>query len=353
MRKIYVNGRFLSQPITGVQRFALEMCKALANHGFEVVILSPSESKIKSVNNCTIKKFGVLNGILWEQIELLFFLLWHKKPLLINFGASGPIFYSNRIVTIHDISYYINSKWFSWWYSAYYKLVTPIFTRLSKKVITVSEFSKNEIIKKLKIDAQKIVVINNAVSQDLKEIMQTENYNAEKYILSVGSLDPRKNISKLVEAYKMSEISNEFKLLIIGRTAPMFNIKLEKDIKSMSLGYVTDDELAKLYRNATLFVYPSLYEGFGIPPLEAMAFGCPVVLSDIPVFREIFEDAACYVDPHSLNSIADGINLVIHDEQYRAQLIKKGLEIQKKYSWDTSAKKFIEIVFFENIFNNS
>jgi len=341
MQKVYINGRFLVEHITGIQRFAYEMCKAMIDNGFEIIILAPKKIRADYKLNCRIIQLGIFPGVLWEHLDLLFFLWRHKCPLLINFGSPGPLFYRNRIVSIHDITFYINPKWFSWWYGAYYRLITPIFTRLSKKVITVSKFSKSEIIKKLNIDSNKIIVINNAVSHDLKNSQSIINANNEKYILTVGSLDPRKNLKKLIEAYKLAGLENELKLIIVGKGSAMFNMELSEDIKNNMTGYVSDKELANLYSRATVFVYPSLYEGFGIPPLEAMSFGCPVVLSDIPVFREVFGDAACYVNPLSKESIAEGIQKVFRDLDYRKTLVERGYNKVQQYSWDNSAKKLI------------
>jgi len=157
-------------------------------------------------------------------------------------------------------------------------------------------------------------------------------------------MDPRKNLARLVEAYNQTGLSNEIKLVLAGRINPIFNMKLPVEIIVRSAGYVPDEELASLYENATLFVYPSLYEGFGLAPLEAMSLGCPVILSDIPVFREIFGDAACYVDPCDTRSISDGILRVLTDETYRNELIRKGLEKARQYSWKRSAEKLAGLI---------
>ena len=344
MAKIYINGHFLTQTMTGIQRFSYEMCKALIDNGNEIILLAPKKISKEYNLKCRVIQFGVFSGVIWEHIELPIFLLKNKNPLLLNFGSPGPIFYSNRIVTVHDISFHIHPEWFSKVYGTYYRLITPIFTRLSKKVITVSEFSKNEIKNWLKIPDDKIVIIYNAVSESIKKNLSKPSINYGKYILTVASLDPRKNIAMLVEAYEQTGIENEIKLVLAGRSSPLFNMKFSEKILSNSVGYVSDEELVSLYENAIIFLYPSLYEGFGIPPLEAMSLGCPVILSDIPVFKEIFGDAACYVNPNSSESIRDGILAVLNNESYRKELIIKGFEKAKKYSWKSSAEKLTEII---------
>jgi glycosyltransferase involved in cell wall biosynthesis len=247
-------------------------------------------------------------------------------------------------VTVHDLSFVIHPAWFSKSYWLYYRLATPVFTRLSKKVITVSECSKNEIIRLIGIPDEKIAVIHNAVSGAIRNQQPPGTGKQGRYILSVASLDPRKNLARLVDAYKTSGIDKEINLVIAGRTDPIFNMDLTREITAHSIGYVTDDELSFFYENATLFVYPSLYEGFGIPPLEAMSLGCPVILSDIPVFREVFGEAAHYVDPLDTKSIRDGIVRVLNDEAYRMELIRLGHERVKLYNWERSADKLTSII---------
>ena len=343
-KPIFINGRFLTQEMTGIQRFSYEICKALIDKEPGIVIIAPKKIRKEYRLKCRIIRFGIFTNTLWEQVDLPLFLVKHKNPLLLNFGSPGPIFYPNRIVTIHDLSFYVNPAWFSKSYRFYYRVVTPVVARMSKKVITVSEFSKNEIIRLIGIPEEKITVIQNAVSSVIRK--QQSNGTGEKgrYILSVTSLDPRKNLARLVYAYKMAGIETEVQLALAGKSDPVFNMELTGEILAHSAGYVPDDELSSLYENAALFVYPSLYEGFGIPPLEAMSLGCPVILSDIPVFREIFGDAAHYVDPLDTGSIRDGILQVLNNEAYRTELIRRGHERVKLYSWERSADKLYSII---------
>ncbi|HOY31100.1 MAG TPA: glycosyltransferase family 1 protein [Bacteroidales bacterium] len=344
MNKIYINGHFLTQKMTGIQRFSYELCKALTAGGAEVILLAPRKIRKEYQLKCRIIKFGLFSGVLWEQIEFPLYLLTRKKPLLVNFGSPGPLFYKNRIVTVHDITFYFHPEWFSKVYGTYYRLITPVFTRLSKKVITVSEFSKTEIQRWLSIPDEKFVIIHNAVSGTLTNNLSAKALQKGRYILTVASLDPRKNLDTLVKAYENSGIAKDTKLVLAGRSSPLFNMKMSEEILANSVGYVPDNELASLYKNAMAFVYPSLYEGFGIPPLEAMSLGCPVVLSDIPVFREIFGDAACYVDPLSTDSISAGIVKVLSDDAYRKELIRRGYQKALQYSWEKSAQKLSDTI---------
>jgi glycosyltransferase involved in cell wall biosynthesis len=344
MSAVYINGRFLTQRMTGIQRYANEICKALTRSGVEIVILAPRKTREEYRLTTPVIRFGVFSGILWEQADLPLFLLRRKRPLLVNFGSPGPLFYANRIVTIHDMSFRVNPGWFSKSYYWYYRIATPVFARRSKKIITVSVFSKNEIVRMTGIDGDKISVIHGAVPEPFSSRSSRAPVTRVPYILSVSSLDPRKNLERLTEAYKQTGLEKEFRLLLAGAGDPVFHAGPSGDVMVHSLGFVPDEELAALYENASLFVYPSLYEGFGLPPLEAMSLGCPVVLSDIPVFREIFGDAAHYTDPYDTGSIRDGIVKILKDDNYRESLIRRGKEKSKEYSFERSAEKLAAII---------
>ena len=159
-------------------------------------------------------------------------------------------------------------------------------------------------------------------------------------------MDPRKNFVRLVEAFNNID-DKSVKLYIIGMQFKAFNTpdmaKLKNDNVALP-GYVSDEELGKLYQNALFSIYPSLYEGFGLPPLESMTFGCPVISSDIPALREVDGDAVLYADPFNIHDMTEKMNRMLQDENLRTELRIKGLEQVKKYSWEKSAKKVMEII---------
>ena len=144
--KIYINGRFLTQSYTGVQNYSLLYSRILAEHyTSDIIILIPKFSKIKISFPHKIKKIGINVGHLWEQIDFPIYLRLQKSPLLINFGNSAPLFYSNKFITIHDLSIYINKSWYTFVYRNFYKFLIPNNIKRCKKIITVSKFSRNEI----------------------------------------------------------------------------------------------------------------------------------------------------------------------------------------------------------------
>jgi glycosyltransferase involved in cell wall biosynthesis len=169
-----------------------------------------------------------------------------------------------------------------------------------------------------------------------------------RYIMGAATLNRRKNLEGLIRSFLGIE-DRDVKLIVVGASdARIYGRDLElgellRDERIVLTGYVTDAELASLYRNALTFVYPSLYEGFGIPPLEAMSLGCPVITSNTASLPEVCGDAAHYVDPRDVPGITDAIDLLLRDEAYRRELSAKGIERAKLYDWKRSAERFLEI----------
>lgn len=336
MKKIYINGRFLTQNITGVQRYAIEIVKALddylnnndLNNQYEFEIVAPKNIKQKlELKNIKIKQVGFLKGHLWEQLELP---LYVRNKFLFNFCNCAPLLKKNQIVTIHDAAVcavpQAYSKAFRYWYKFMYKILT---VRLNK-IFTVSEFSKKELHKYFNVPLEKIEVTYNGIDH-MKNIKPNEKifskFSIEKnnYVLAVSSLNPSKNFKLILETAKqMPEVNF---VIAGGSNSKVFKdqgYEITSNIKF--IGYVTDEELVALYKYAKCFVYPSIYEGFGIPPLEAIYFDCPVILSNIDVFHEIYRNSNIYVK--DLNELKIKIKNI--DE------IDKLYSIKSKYRWSNN-----------------
>ncbi|WP_283685938.1 glycosyltransferase family 1 protein [Dysgonomonas sp. Marseille-Q5470] len=345
-----VNGRYLTQKATGVHRYAFEICNKLHEMGVDFHVAVPNEIHPDYKFNFKVVKCGSLNTHLWEQISLPRYLKRIGSPLLISFTGCGPLNYSNQIMTIHDVSHERYPEWFSKNYYRFYHYMMPRIGKKAHAVLTVSEFSKKEIVDTLGINSEKIHVVHSNVpfhnKPSREEILNfTRNPEAERYILAVSSMDPRKNFVRLVEAFDKIK-DKSVKLYIIGMSFKAFNTPdLQKLIgENVHLpGYIPDEKLQTMYQNALLSVYPSLYEGFGLPPLESMTYGCPVINSDIPALREVSQDAALYVDPYNVEDITQKIEQLLVDEPLRKELQEKGLLQIKKYSWDKSAKQVYEL----------
>lgn len=348
---IYINGRFLLQEQTGVNRFAYELCRALREIGIDFTLLCP-HGDIKEcydVVGFNLKRCGRGHSHVWEQLFLPFFFNKIKgEKILINFTGIGPVAVKRKIMTIHDLAFMVNPKWYSFVYALLYRLLTPLSAYTSMKILTVSEFSKNEIMRFLSVRSEKIEVIYNAVSPFFKIPVSHKPTN-KKYILAVSSIDPRKNFAMLLQAFSMLS-DDTVELYIVGGQNAIYATSIKELCENIPagkikwLGRVTDSELKSLYANALCFVYPSLYEGFGIPPLEAMACGAPTIVSDIPPIREVCGDASLYINPLDKKDIAEKISLLVSNEKLRNQLREKGDKRCLQFDWVASAQKLCTVI---------
>ncbi|WP_291255429.1 glycosyltransferase family 1 protein [Fusobacterium sp.] len=337
MKKIVINGRFLTQQITGVQRVAHELVRELDDlvkiEQLEVVILAPKNILFENLyKNITIKKIGFLKGHLWEQLELPLYTFF-EKGLLINFGSTAPII-NTGIVDIHDISFRVNPEFFSKKFSWYYRILIWILVRTSRKILTVSEFSKKEIIKYYGVYEEKIKVVYNSwehilrIKEDMS-ILKKFNLQKKNFYLAVSSIAPNKNFKYIVE---LAKLYPEKQFAIVGKknTEVFGDLGIDNIENLVWCGYVSDEELKGLYMTCRGFIFPSFYEGFGLPPLEAMGCGCEeIYVSNTSCLPEIFEDSVYYLNPNKVEKILD--------------LKEIKTNILEKYSWRKSTDKLLEI----------
>jgi glycosyltransferase involved in cell wall biosynthesis len=232
-------------------------------------------------------------------------------------------------------------------------------TKRAERILTVSETSKADILRYCDVPAERIIVVYNAIDERFATppaaeavARVRERYQLDgPFALYVGNIKPHKNLERLIDAFNLVRRSGfeRLQLLIIGDQISKYPRlrravdahKLHKHVRF--LGFVADDTLAALYRLATVFVFPSLYEGFGLPPLEAMASGTPVVTSNRSSLPEVVGDAAVLVDPYSSASIADGIQQVLGDAALRQTLVARGLARAKQFSWEPSIRRIHEV----------
>ncbi|MED4270806.1 glycosyltransferase family 1 protein [Geobacillus stearothermophilus] len=355
--KIYINGRFLTQSLTGVQRYASEVVKQIDlmleknlidNNIYKFILVTPND-KLNNLNlkHIKIKSVGKLKGHLWEQFELPFFC---KDGILLSLCNVGPVLKRNQLVTIHDAAVYAVPDTFSFSFRIWYQILLRLLGKVSKKIITVSNFSKKELIKYAKINEKKIKVIYEGAEHILNNnhdysILEKHHLKKRGYVLAVSSLNPRKNFKTLIKAFKEPILNNlNLDFVIAGPKPEKLFAKIKnfenKDFKY--LGYVTDSELRTLYENALCFVYPSLYEGFGIPPLEAMLCGCPVIVSNQTSLPEICGNKALQCNPMDSNDIAKKILLIYSNDELRKKLIIDGKTHARNFSWSSCTKELIK-----------
>lgn len=345
-----VNGRFLTQKASGVHRYAFEICNEFYKLGIDFYVVTPKEiNSDYKFEFKTVVCGSIKNGHFWEQICLPRYLKKNGNPLLISFTGCGPLFYKNQIITIHDLSHEIHPEWFSKGYYTYYHFMLPRIAKKCKAILTVSEFSKKEIIDCFNISPDKLYVVHSNVPfRETPTREELENYvkpdNVERYILAVSNMDPRKNFSRLIQAFHLLK-DKSIKLYIIGMKQKAFNdVNIESTENIYVPGFVNDEQLKVMYQNALLSIYPSLYEGFGLPPLESMTFGCPCIVSNIPALKEISGDAALYVDPTNIEEIAHIIEYLLNDKLVQEDLKEKGYKQITKYSWRTSALQVLDVI---------
>lgn len=352
--KLYVNARFLTQKMTGVQRFALEISLMLQKEmGDQIVFLVPNNSRVDETirQKFPLTIVGKHKGYLWEQIELPRYLQKKNNPLLINLCNAAPIFYRNKFCTIHDVAYLKFPKSYSKSFLAIYKFMVPRLIRSSRHIFTVSNFSKQEITSNYPKDVRgiNISVVYNAVDNKFKYTPES-NLKQRPYLLAVSSVNERKNLHRVLEAFiRLENMAKDTELYIIGdlKSGSFKTLKFDKYLanpKIRFLGRIDDQELIKYYSNAIGFIYPSLYEGFGIPPLEAQSCGCPVIVSNVTSLPEVCEDSALYCDPYSVESIKIAVVKLLSDETLRADLVQKGYQNVNRFSWQSSAAKVLEAI---------
>lgn len=273
-----------------------------------------------------------------------------------------PFFVPKKIkiaTIIHDISFNFYPQFIKKSDLFFLKTLMPMSLRRADKIIAVSQFTRDEIINYYKINPEKIECVYNAVSEDFmsqditKERIKKvrEKYELpEKYILYIGTLQPRKNIPALIEALTLLKEDNDLNLVIAGGKGHNYDKHIDEMLTKSNLvnkvffpGYIEEVDKATLLNSAQIFIFPSFYEGFGVPILEAMWAGVPVIISDIPPHREIAQNSAIYFDPENIIELAQKIKEVLKNSDLKSSLLLKGKEQVKKFLWKNSAQKIREI----------
>ena len=271
-----------------------------------------------------------------------------------------PLIRCRSVVTIHDCIHLMFPQYLpSRLAYVYAKASMWSASRKANRILTVSEASKRDILRFFNVAPEKVAVIHNAIDERFMSPADPERMGLVRqryqldhpFVLYVGNIKPHKNIERLIAAFGRARIHgpDHLKLVIIGDEISKYPAlrqsvhkhKLDKHVRF--LGFQSMETLAALYRLARAFVFPSLYEGFGLPPLEAMACGTPVVTSNVSSLPEVAGGAALLVDPHDVDSIADGIVQAVTDEALRADLIARGMDRARSFSWAQSVRKIHQI----------
>ncbi|PIR97672.1 MAG: glycosyltransferase family 1 protein [Candidatus Doudnabacteria bacterium CG10_big_fil_rev_8_21_14_0_10_41_10] len=285
--------------------------------------------------------------------------VYHSPANIIPFRYNGKF-----CVTVHDLAIYRRPDLFPSGQGFSVKYLVPRSINNAAKIIAVSESTKKDVEIFFKVDPKKIKVIYEGVDHDrfvpgdktekLPEDLKRKYKISQQYILFVGTLEPRKNLIRLLEAYyqltqKSLEFKDHYQLVLVGSKGWLYD-EIFEEVENRNLqnnvvfpGYLVASDLPKLYAHATAFVYPSLYEGFGLPVLEAMASGTPVITSSVSSMPEIAKDAGLLVDPLDVEGLANAMEKIITDKSLQAELSEKGKKRSEKFSWEKCARETLEI----------
>lgn len=319
MTGVLVDARWIAPH--GIGRFAKEVIQRLP----EVECLSDG--------------LPLLNPLepLWLSLELS-----RRRPAVyFTPGFNPPLWSKSPVVfTIHDLIHLRFAEESSVLKRMYYQLIVCPAAYRYARVLTVSEYSKQEILDWIGLSSEQVKVVYNGVSSSFtaEGAVHIAGY---PYLLCVLNTKPHKNLERTLEAFAQSGVSSAVKLLLRVRYSPKIVSHLHKlgiQNRVEFIGQVTDEELAALYRGALALLFPSLYEGFGLPALEAMACGTPVLTSNVTALPEVVGDAGILIDPHDVGAIAEGIRRLVEDSALREELRRRGLERARQFSWDRTAE---------------
>ena len=286
----------------------------------------------------------------WHPLDPAFLgaALWHKRPkLFFSPGYNSPVGWPKPFIfTLHDLNHLCVRDNSNAAKRAYYKYIIRPACHRAVFVLTVSEYSKREIAAWAKVKEEKIINVGNGVG--LPFAPTGRKYEpGYPYLLYVGSRKPHKNLPRLLEAYSISGVRRDARLVLTGSPDQKIVSEIERLGLSGDVVFADSDadgDLSDVYRGALGFVFPSLYEGFGLPPLEAMACGIPVLTSRVCSLPEVVGDSGILVDPLDVEAIADGIRRLVQDSDLRAELRERGLLRAKEFSWDETARRTREVL---------
>jgi glycosyltransferase involved in cell wall biosynthesis len=370
--RIAIDGIPLAEPKTGIGHYTFELARGLAaltpQHDFELVAHVSIEAAVQSAFDADAPLPANLRAVhapvnalskRWWTIGLPLYV--QRRGVALFHGTNYKVPLWNRchtIVTIHDLSLLLHAHTHKEELARRARLRLPATARMASKIITDSESVKREICEHLRVRPEKIAVVPLAPRRAFRPVAEDEAAGARRrlgveddFILFVGTVEPRKNLLTLVRAFKELTRPAGFRpqLVIAGKkgwlTEELYVLIEESGLSSRILftGYVSDEDLAALYSSCRVCVYPSLYEGFGLPPLEAMSCGAPVITSRIPVIMETVGDAALLVEPTNVRELADAIRGLWESDAERRRLSADGIAHAANFTWERTARRTLDV----------
>ena len=333
--KILIDGRTLAHAdITGIQRHAREISKALAEKA-DVCVAIPRYSNRYYQQ-------------LWEHTLLPFYA--RKYDLLFSPSNVAPFWHFKKtklVVTVHDLAFIDFPSEYSSFFQNYYKSLIPWVIKRADKVLTISDFSKNRLIKEYPFAKEKLEVIYHGLSSTFSP---SEGYK-EDFVLYVGAMNEIKNFQAVLEVFMQENLQDiPLKMVLPFSASFKQSAKVEKLLADVAyhdnieiIDFVEQESLKALYQKANIFLFPSFHESFGFPPLEAMACGSAVIVSDVTALPEVCADAALYVNPSDIEDIKKTVLKLYHDKLLQEELVCKGLKRVSRFSWDKAASAHIKV----------
>lgn len=343
MRRVHVNGKWLIQNLTGTQRYAGEIVRAIiASSATDLIVHVPAGTHVPDwlyTPKVEVRRHRT-KGVLFEQLALP---ITTAGGLLLNFAGPAPLLKRHQVVTMHDATPFRFPKTFTKAFVLFYLVSYYLLGRWAQRLVTVSHFSARELDDVLGIPADKFVVAGCAanVLTDVKPQRPDLPVDGPFYLM-VGTLAVHKNLPAPVQAVAESGRT----VVIVGASGndQVFSKASTVSSKAIVAGRLSDAELAWLYRNACGLIFPSKYEGFGLPPLEAQSLNCPVVSSDAASLPEIAGDAALYFAPNDMPGLLSQLDRLETEPGLAQSLRQRGAANAQRYSWDTSARRILHSV---------
>lgn len=284
----------------------------------------------------------------WTQVRLSLEMLFHPPDVLFIPAHTVPFIHPKRtVVTIHGLEYEFCPEAYSWYERWYMRLSIRYSCRWAEVVVCVSENTKRDVMKQYLVPEEKIQVVFEGYDPKIPNLESQIQNRVLPYLLFIGRLEERKNITRIIEAFEILKQKYQIphELVLVGKPGYGYEKirseihNLQSDIPIRELGYVNEEEKWSLLRGADVFVFPTLYEGFGIPVLEAQSVGTPVVTSNTSSLPEVAGEGAVYVDPLSAEHIAEGIWLVLSDRDRRNAIIERATRNVERFSWVSCARE--------------
>jgi glycosyltransferase involved in cell wall biosynthesis len=356
MTRVFFNGRFLVRPVTGVERFGGEIIRAvdtLCTEGHSAVdgldfeiVRPPADSVSERFSRIPERVIGRRGGHLWEQFDLPRYV---RGGVLVNLCNLAPLHGALNVTCVHDANVFLIPQSFAWPFRVAYRIMLPLVIRRSSRWITVSDYSARQLVRLGVADRPPNAIVGNG-SEHIRRLQPSRSRLATielppSFIFAMGSKSRNKNIDLLLG---LSGALHEMGLSVVlagGANPRVFNRPAATPHPNvLELGRIDDDDIAFLCTRALCFAFPSFYEGFGIPAIEAMACGCPVIAADSSALPEVLGDAALLCPPTDPQAWLSAIANLAKDSDLRAWLVQRGRERAAAYSWRQAALRLLDVI---------